>query len=808
MTSTENKVTCLAIGDPHFQVKNILDAEELIKKVNKLVTQLQPTFVVILGDLLHTHEKIHVSPFNTATRLITSLARKVLVFLIIGNHDYCVSKDTPILMWDGSTTLSQYITIGDKLIGDDGTLRTVQKLTQGTAKMYTITQKKGMQYTVTENHKLSLKCGYHKSKFWNNTKQRWTVKWLDSNDYHLHSKFFRTELDAIKYLKTIPNMDVIDITVKDYLQIPRNVQDRLYNYRSTAVQWPKRAVEIDPYILGTWIGDGCKTGKAFASADVIIIYSWILWGLQNNCQIVHSGQYNYYVKNSNAYSENGLNTLNSSCYTCRACQGHIERYGRAPSLACANSNELKRLLRGENDIYTYLSTGASSEQLASLNDKVLIKELYYKRSDIEDSTVILRHDLPRINSNPLRELLNRYDLCNNKHIPRQYLVNDIDTRLQLLAGLIDTDGTVFKDRRNVSFTQGGCNQHICGDVLYLCRSLGFAAYLTRTPIATMVQISGEVELIPARLSRKKCIPIINDGIDSRGRVCADKSRTSITITPSSETEYVGWELDGNHRFLLGDFTVTHNCNNQQFLTNKHPFNSFKKVENVTVCDRVILRTIHGLKFVFCPYVPPERFEEALDTIEDKGRTWDDAECIFAHQEFYGCRFNPVMTSTIGDIWPEEYPLVVSGHIHNEQRLQSNIYYTGSSMQHAFGETANKTIAFLTFTANTKFKLQKIDLEMRKKKIVYLNVENADKFTPETNTDIKLVLKGRSEQFKVFRGGQTYKDLQKMGIMVSFIPKDDIQTNRVVQKRDVLDILKDMIKDDDKYVRGAFDELYA
>ncbi|KKL62631.1 hypothetical protein LCGC14_2183250, partial [marine sediment metagenome] len=164
------------------------------------------------------------------------------------------------------------------------------------------------------------------------------------------------------------------------------------------------------------------------------------------------------------------------------------------------------------------------------------------------------------------------------------------------------------------------------------------------------------------------------------------------------------------------------------------------------------------------------------------------------------------TSTEGDIWPEEYPLVVSGHIHNEQRLQSNIYYTGSSMQHAFGETANKTIAFLTFS-NNKFRLQKIDLEMRKKKIVYLDVEDADKFTPETNTYTKLVLKGRPEQFKVFRRGQTYKALQKMGIAISFSPEGDIvQADRAIQKRNILDILKDMIKDDDKYVHAAFNEL--
>lgn len=245
---------------------------------------------------------------------------------------------------------------------------------------------------------------------------------------------------------------------------------------------------------------------------------------------------------------------------------------------------------------------------------------------------------------------------------------------------------------------------------------------------------------------------------------------------------------GNHDYI----------SNQQFLTTNHPFNSFKRVKNVTVCDRVIIREIKGYKFVFCPYVPPERFEEALDTAKE---TWDDATCIFAHQEFYGCRFNPVMTSSEGDIWPDDYPMVVSGHIHNEQWLQDNIYYTGSSMQHAFGETANKTIAFISFP----FKLQKIDLEMRKKKIIYSAIDNIDKFNLEKDVSTKLVIKGNPEEFKVFRKSERYKELQKKGVVISFAPKVKIVEHKK-EKTNVLDILGEMVKEENKYVKQAFQKL--
>lgn len=804
-----DKVTCLAIGDPHFQVNNVIDAEDLIKKVNKLVIQLQPTFVVILGDLLHTHEKIHITPFNLATKLITSLARKVQVFLIIGNHDYCFGKDTEILLWDGSVKMSQDIQIGDKLIGDDGEPRTVAKLLTGKAVMYTISQQKGMTYSVTGNHTLSLKCGLHKSKFWNNTKSRWTVKWL-SSDYHLKSKFFRTEEDANEYLNQIDDIDTIDITVKEYLDIPKNVRDRLYGYRAPFVNWPSRNVQLDPYILGAWLGDGCKAGGAFASADAEIIYSWIEWGLKNGAEIVHTGQYNYIVKNYNytrpETNRHPLNSSTSSCYTCPACISHREKYKRAPSIACANSKELALLIDGDENLYNYLSEGASVEQLEILHDPQMLNDLYNRRVAIEN-VQHLEIQYTRSNSNPLREQIKYYNLYHNKHIPMDYILNDKKTRLELLAGFIDTDGTVHPDKRTITIIQGGKNQHMCKSLLYLCRSLGFAAHMTFRDNSTTITVSGDVDQIPIRITRKKCSPIMNNGIDSRGRKCADKLRTNITVTEQGINNFYGWELAEDPRFLLGDFTVTHNCNNQQYLTSNHAFNSFKKIPNVTVCDRVIMRTINNMKFIFCPYVPPERFEEALCTLEDKGRRWDDAECIFAHQEFYGCRFNPVMTSTEGDIWPENYPLVVSGHIHNEQRLQSNIYYTGSSMQHAFGETANKTIAFLTFKENEKFTLKKIDLEMRKKKIVYMDVDKADLYKQQPNTLVKLVLKGRPEEFKVFRRGQAYKELQKQGIAVSFSPQNvTVQATRETQKRNVLDILEELIKDENKYVHEAFDEL--
>ena len=241
------------------------------------------------------------------------------------------------------------------------------------------------------------------------------------------------------------------------------------------------------------------------------------------------------------------------------------------------------------------------------------------------------------------------------------------------------------------------------------------------------------------------------------------------------------------------------CNNQQFLTQKHPFNSFKEFENVVIVDHVVDHEIRSHKFIFCPYVAPGRFEEALNTGDCE---WKDANCIFAHQEFYGCNFNPTTTSEVGDKWDDKHPFVVSGHIHNEQRLQENIYYTGSCMQHAFGESADKTIALLTFGDKTTAipTITRINLNIRKKIIKYVDVNDIKtlniKETYSTNTEFKIVISGNSAQIKTFRKSKKFEKLSSMYTVSFKICTDETVSSKLNESRvthKFHEVLKDLIK---------------
>lgn len=71
--------------------------------------------------------------------------------------DGCFAKDTSIRMWDGSTKMSQDITLGDILVGDDGNPRTVEHVVSGEDELYEIKQSNGMSFTANSKHMLVLK---------------------------------------------------------------------------------------------------------------------------------------------------------------------------------------------------------------------------------------------------------------------------------------------------------------------------------------------------------------------------------------------------------------------------------------------------------------------------------------------------------------------------------------------------------------------------------------------------------------------------------------------------------------------------
>jgi hypothetical protein len=83
---------------------------------------------------------------------------------------------------------------------------------------------------------------------------------------------------------------------------------------------------------------------------------------------------------------------------------------------------------------------------------------------------------PKNGDNPLRTALRDYGMLFNKHIPDDYLYTDRESRLKLLAGLIDTDGHFCHENRCLQISQ--VRFELSDQIACLVRSLGFVTDLS------------------------------------------------------------------------------------------------------------------------------------------------------------------------------------------------------------------------------------------------------------------------------------------------------------------------------------------
>lgn len=206
-------------------------------------------------------------------------------------------------------------------------------------------------------------------------------------------------------------------------------------------------------------------------------------------------------------------------------------------------------------------------------------------------------------------------------------------------------------------------------------------------------------------------------------------------------------------------------NNSNFLTAEHPFTAHKKWNNLTVVDTILTQEINGLKIIFAPYVPPGRFQEALTTTKT---TLDGVTAIFSHQEWYGVQMGAI-TSTSGDVWPLDGPLVINGHIHDYSWTQPNLVNIGTPYQLNFGERDNKAISVFTLQHGGDYKSweERISLQIPSKTIIHLKMADLTTLIiPEEATGYwKVVIEGTSAEMKHVIKHPVVKEWLKRGIKV-------------------------------------------
>jgi predicted phosphodiesterase len=216
-------------------------------------------------------------------------------------------------------------------------------------------------------------------------------------------------------------------------------------------------------------------------------------------------------------------------------------------------------------------------------------------------------------------------------------------------------------------------------------------------------------------------------------------------------------------------------NNTVYCTDESPFIQWSIIPPPRI--RIVDKPIQVASTLYVPYVPNERFQEAISNFD-----LSTVKLIFAHQEFAGCRYNGI-TSNVKESWSASIR-VISGHIHDCQEI-GNLLYTGTPLQNDFNESSNKYVFYVdvsdtvTYTAVPIISVPKITIDTRLpipdnifssigtskcKLVIHDSVANIETFTMSSlysalkaMPNVKIIL-DREYETRVFISGVTYVEL--------------------------------------------------
>lgn len=224
----------------------------------------------------------------------------------------------------------------------------------------------------------------------------------------------------------------------------------------------------------------------------------------------------------------------------------------------------------KNYVLNYYNNNLDSTHHITIKD-----DTKFKRGEVN---CILRHyqfssNTKGPNKNKLLNIYKKYNLINNKHIPKELYYSSIDYRLKVLAGIIDTDGSLKKGSRSYSFSYeiSMSRKELINDISELARSCGFYTYCDHRIMnngykkgsnSYRVCIRGDLRRIPVLIARKK-LPIDY-------KQTSNPLSTSIKIEKYGFGKYCGITLKSYNKetdnlFLLNDYTIVHNCGSDPVL---------------------------------------------------------------------------------------------------------------------------------------------------------------------------------------------------------------------------------------------------
>lgn len=232
--------------------------------------------------------------------------------------------------------------------------------------------------------------------------------------------------------------------------------------------------------------------------------------------------------------------------------------------------------------------------------------------------------------NELKELDLMGKKSDKKFIPKEYLLGDLDQRLQLLRGLMDTDGTAEK---NNSISYCTVSKQLAEDFVYLVRSVGGVASVTKKERGykgrngTYIKCKDAYNIVVRHKSPESLFMLERkqERVDLNSRKKQPR-RNFVSVEWIGEQETVCISVSHpNNLYVTDDFIVTHNTTlckmiNYHLLLHKQPTLGIYLEEDIKKTRQSMIaidNNIHLPLFRENPaLLTREQVQKTIDTILD------------------------------------------------------------------------------------------------------------------------------------------------------------------------------------------------
>ena len=162
-------------------------------------------------------------------------------------------------------------------------------------------------------------------------------------------------------------------------------------------------------------------------------------------------------------------------------------------------------------------------------------------------------------------VLAAYGLRFNKHVPQALICDSIDVRRHFMAGIIDGDG--YFDNKKAAYELSAKHRAVCNGYKSLAASLGMRSGGVKININTnqtgkqyvgyrLILSGSSWEVAQHCAAAYKRSP--QPGTAAYRIPNRDPRCSGFRLQRVQADDYCGFAVDGNRRFLLADYTVTHN----------------------------------------------------------------------------------------------------------------------------------------------------------------------------------------------------------------------------------------------------------